>query len=77
MMYVCGACTCLHFNGDYSGTDWSAERAEEIAENLLDYEIFTDEDPHFVMYRCLGCGERGGNYYAAGYYDHDGKLVTN
>ena len=77
MMYVCGACVVLHVTGDYSGTDWSAERAEEIAEILSGYEIFFDEDPHIVTYPCLGCGERGGDYFPAGYYDDDGQLVTN
>ena len=74
-MYVCNACVVLHYNGDYSGTDWSAERAEEIAENLS--ELFPYGDPHFNMRHCLGCGERGGDYYPVGYYDDDGKLVTN
>ena len=70
MMYVCSACVVLHFNGDYSGTDWSESRAEEVAENIKDYEIFIDEEPHFVMDHCSGCGERFvGDFYRARYYD--------
>lgn len=76
MMYVCTACAVFHANGDYSGTDWSESRAEEIAENLSAYVIFAEE-PRFVMDHCSGCGERGGEYYPAGYYDGDGELVTN
>ena len=76
-MYVCNTCAGLHFNGDYSGTDWSAETAEKNALTLIGYEIFTDDGPEFVMDSCLGCGERGGDFYPAGYYDHDGELVTN
>ena len=76
-MYVCGACAVFKINSDYSGTDWSESRAEEIAENLRDYEIFIEVEPHFVMDHCSGCGERGGDYYRAGYYDDDGELVTN
>ena len=68
-MFVCHACTVYKFNGDCSGTNWSEPRAEEIAENLKDYEIYTDEDPHFVMDHCSGCGERGGDMYRARYYD--------
>ena len=72
MMYVCPTCTVLQFTGDYSSTDWSAERAEEIAEILI------DEDPLITVYQCLGCGEPGGDFYRAGYWDDShGELVTN
>ena len=68
-MFVCNDCVVFYYNGDYSGTDWTESRAEEIAENLRDYVIYIDEDPQFVTDHCSGCGERGGDYYRAGYYD--------
>ena len=68
-MFVCNACTVFYYNGDYSGTDWSISRAEEFAENLHDYVIYIDEDPHFTMDYCSGCGKRGGDFYRACYYD--------
>ena len=68
-MYICSACTVFHYNGDYSGTDWNESRVEEVAENLRDVEIFIEEDPHFTMGHCSGCGVRGGDMYRARYYD--------
>ena len=76
-MFVCSDCAVLQFNGDYSGTDWDEETATRIALTLMGYVIFTDDGAEFVTDSCLGCGERGGDYYKAGYYDHDGELVTN
>ena len=70
-MNVCHACTVYKFNGDYSGTNWSESKAEEIAENLKDYVILIEESPHFTMEHCSGCGERGGDMYRARYYDED------
>lgn len=77
MMFVCSACVVFKVNGDYSFTDWSESRAEEVAENLKDYVILIEEEPHFVMDHCSGCGERGGDMYRARYYDDDGAFVTN
>ena len=68
-MYVCGSCVVFHANNDYSGTDWTESRAEDIAENLKDYVIHFDEDPHFTMDYCSGCGVRGFDAYRAEYYD--------
>ena len=68
-MYVCGACAVLQFTGDYSGTNWDAERAEEIAENLAGYVIIIEDDPLITMHSCLGCGESGGDMFRACYYD--------
>lgn len=76
-MFVCTDCATFQFNGDYSGTDWSAETAKTIALTLMGYVISIEDDPEFVMGSCLGCGERGIDAYPAGYYDHDGELVTN
>ena len=69
-MYVCAPCAVVYYNGDHSGTDWTESRAEEIAENLKDYVVYADEDPHFTMDYCSGCGERGFlGAYRARYYD--------
>ena len=68
-MHVCSDCVVFYYNGDYSGTDWTESRAEEVAENLKDYEIFIDEEPHFTTDYCSGCGERGFNGYRAEYQD--------
>lgn len=76
-MYVCHTCAVFYSNGDYSGTDWSDEEARIIALTLMGYVIFTDDGTEFVTGSCLGCGQRGGDFYPAGYYDHDGELVTN
>ena len=76
-MFVCHTCAVFHINGDYSGTNWTESRVEEIAENLSGMVIFVEDEPHFVLDYCSGCGERGGDYYSAGYYDYHGELVTN
>ena len=68
-LYVCDYCAVFYFNGDCSGTNWSASRVEEIAENLKDYVIYIEDGTHFVMDYCSGCGERGGDMYRARYYD--------
>lgn len=70
-MYVCHDCAVFYYNGDYSFTNWSAERAEEIAENLKDYVIMIDEFPRVTMDHCSGCGVRGGSMYRARYHDED------
>ena len=70
-MFICHTCALFHFNGDCSGTRWTAARAEEIAVNLRDVEIMIGEEPHFVMEYCSGCGERGIDAYPARYYDDE------
>ena len=69
MFYVCHTCAVYKVIGDYSGTYWNGSRAEEIAENLRDYEIFIKDGTELVMDYCSGCGERGGDMYRARYYD--------
>ena len=68
-MFVCSDCVVFKVNADYSGTNWSELRAEEVAVNLSDLEIMIEDEPHFVMDYCSGCGVRGGDMYRARYYD--------
>ena len=75
-MFVCNACAVFYYNDDYSGTDWSESRADEIAENLSGIDVIFEDEPIVVDYHCMGCDQRGIDAYRAGYYDHHGELVV-